>query len=150
MNVKPQQRNKIWTRDFVLICLANFFIFLGFQMTLPTIPLFVKDLGGSDQIVGLVVGVFTFSALIFRPYAGHALESRGRQFVYMVGLILFAFSVGSFAIVTSIVFLIIMRVVQGIGFGFATTATGTIATDIIPPHRRGEGMRSEERRVGKE
>src|SRR5690625_646948 len=33
-----------------------------------------------------------------------------------------------------------MRVVQGIGFGFSTTATGTIATDIIPPKRLGEGM----------
>src|SRR5690625_3607428 len=33
-----------------------------------------------------------------------------------------------------------MRVVQGIGWGFSTTATGTIATDLIPPKRRGEGM----------
>ena len=36
---------KIWTRDFLLICFANFFVFLGFQMTLPTIPLFVESLG---------------------------------------------------------------------------------------------------------
>ena len=35
-------KEKIWTRDFVLIIFANFFIFLGFQMTLPTIPLFVE------------------------------------------------------------------------------------------------------------
>lgn len=140
MDVSQKQPNKIWTRDFVLICLANFFIFLGFQMTLPTIPLFVKELGGSDQIIGLVVGVFTFSALLFRPYAGHSLESKGRRFVYMVGLGLFALSVGSFAFATSIAFLIMMRVVQGVGFGFSTTATGTIATDLIPPERRGEGM----------
>jgi len=134
------ERDKIWTRDFILICLANFFIFLGFQMTLPTIPLFVKDLGGSDQVVGIIVGVFTFSALLFRPYAGHVIESKGRRFVYLVGLSLFVFSVGSFAFIVSIAILIVMRVVQGIGFGFSTTATGTIATDIIPPHRRGEGM----------
>lgn len=131
---------KIWTRDFVLVCFANFFVFLGFQMTLPTIPLFVKELGGSDQIIGVIVGVFTFSALIFRPYAGHSLESKGRKFVYMFGLSVFIFSVGSFAFVTSIGFLLIMRIFQGIGFGFTTTATGTIATDIIPPARRGEGM----------
>src|SRR5690625_4235247 len=136
------ERDKIWTRDFILICLANFFIFLGFQMTLPTIPLFVKDLGGSDQVVGIIVGVFTFSALLFRPYAGHVIESKGRRFVYLVGLSLFVFSVGSFAFIVSIAILIVMRVVQGIGFGFSTTATGTIATDIIPPHRRGEVLGS--------
>lgn len=132
--------DKIWTRDFALICLANFFIFLGFQMTLPTLPLFVKELGGSDQYIGIIVGAFTFSALLFRPYAGHALETKGRRFVYMIGLSIFVLSVGSFAFVTSIVFLIIMRIVQGVGWGFSTTATGTIATDLIPPKRRGEGM----------
>ncbi|MGY0693377.1 MFS transporter [Virgibacillus sp. FSP13] len=132
--------DKIWTRDFVLVCLANFFIFLGFQMTLPTIPLFVKELGGSDQLIGIITGIFTFSALLLRPYAGHALESKGRQFVYMIGLAIFVLSVGSYAFVASIAFLFIMRMVQGVGWGFSTTATGTIATDIIPPKRRGEGM----------
>lgn len=132
--------DRIWTKDFALICMANFFIFLGFQMTLPTIPLFVQELGGSDQLIGLITGVFTFSALLFRPYAGHALESKGRQFVYMIGLGIFVLSVASYSIITSIGFLIVMRMVQGVGWGFSTTATGTIATDLIPPKRRGEGM----------
>jgi len=33
-----------------------------------------------------------------------------------------------------------MRIIQGVGWGFSTTASGTIATDLIPPRRRGEGM----------
>jgi MFS family permease len=132
--------NKIWTKDFTIICLSNFFIFLGFQMTLPTIPLFVNELGGNDQLIGLVVGLFTFSALLIRPYAGHALESKGRRFVYLIGLAIFVFSVGSFGLVASLYFLFIMRIVQGVGWGFSTTASGTIATDLIPAKRRGEGM----------
>ncbi|WP_373894119.1 MFS transporter [Virgibacillus sp. CBA3643] len=134
---KPE---RIWTRDFVFICLANFFVFLGFQMTLPTIPLFLKDLGGSDQLVGVVVGIFTFSALLFRPYAGHALESKGRAFVYMTGLAIFVISIGAYAFIASIALLFAIRIVQGVGWGFSTTAGGTIATDLIPPKRRGEGM----------
>jgi len=133
-------KEKIWTRDFILICLANFFIFFGFQMTLPTLPLFVKELGGSDQLIGVIVGIFTFSALVLRPYAGHALESKGRQFVYMTGLAIFVVSVGSFAFIGSIAILLIVRVLQGVGWGLSTTATGTIATDIIPASRRGEGF----------
>lgn len=131
---------KIWTRDFVIICLSNFFIFLGFQMTLPTIPLFVEELGGNDQLIGIVVGIFTFSALLLRPYAGHALESKGRRFVYLTGLGIFVLSVGSFGFVKSLIFLFIMRIIQGLGWGFSTTASGTIATDLIPAKRRGEGM----------
>jgi len=132
--------NRIFTRDFILIWTANFFIFLGFQMTLPTIPIFINELGGSDQIIGIIVGIFTFSALIFRPYAGHALETKGRGIVYLFGLSLFVVSVGTFGFITSIAVLILMRIIQGIGWGFSTTAAGTIATDLIPPKRRGEGM----------
>src|SRR5690625_4025190 len=127
MSSKSQTRtvsnpDKIWTRDFVLVCLANFFIFLGFQL------------------IGFVVGVFTFSALLFRPYAGQSLETKGRRFVYMLGLGIFVFSVGAMGFITGIGLLIIIRIVQGVGWGFSTTATGTIATDLIPPKRRGEGM----------
>ncbi|RJS60859.1 MFS transporter [Bacillus sp. PK3_68] len=132
--------DKIWTKDFILICLANFFIFLGFQMTLPTVPLFVEHLGGSEQSIGIITGIFTFSALLLRPYVGHALEKRGRQLIYMLGLAIFVFSVGSFGFAVSIAFLLALRIIQGIGWSFSTTATGTIATDLIPPKRRGEGM----------
>jgi MFS family permease len=131
---------KIWTRDFTLICISNFFIFLGFQMTLPTIPLFVEHLGGNEQLIGLVVGIFTFSALLIRPFAGHQLEIRGRRFVFLLGLAIFVLSVGTYGIISSLLFLFLFRMVQGIGWGFSTTASGTIATDLIPAKRRGEGM----------
>ncbi|KAB2333435.1 MFS transporter [Bacillus mesophilum] len=134
---KPE---KIWTKDFVFICLANFFVFLGFQMTLPTLPLFVEELGGNDQLIGIVVGIFTFSALLLRPYAGHALETKGRRYVYLIGLAIFVLSVGSFGFAASLTLLLAIRIIQGIGWGFSTTASGTIATDIIPAKRRGEGM----------
>ena len=134
---KPE---KIWTKDFIFICLANFFVFLGFQMTLPTLPLFVEELGGNDQLIGIVVGIFTFSALLLRPYAGHALETKGRRYVYLIGLAIFVLSVGSFGFAASLTLLLVIRIIQGIGWGFSTTASGTIATDIIPAKRRGEGM----------
>jgi len=141
MQAQPElKQEKIWTRDFVFICLANFFVFLGFQMTLPTIPLFVKELGGNDQLVGIIVGIFTFSALLLRPYAGHALESKGRGFVYITGLVIFVIFVGSYGFISSIALLFIVRIIQGMGWGFSTTAGGTVATDLVPPKRRGEGL----------
>lgn len=140
LNENTQPSTKIWTKDFTLVVFANFFIFLGFQMTLPTIPLFIEQLGGNDQIIGLVIGIFTFSALLIRPFAGHALESKGRAFVYLTGLAIFVLSVGSYAFAMTISFIFIMRIIQGVGWGLSTTASGTIATDLIPTKRRGEGL----------
>lgn len=133
-------KEKIWTRDFILICLANFFVFLGFQMTLPTIPLFVESLGGNDRLIGVVVGIFTFSALLIRPFAGQLLETKGRRFVFVAGLTIFILTIGVFGFTTSLILLFAIRVIQGIGWGYSTTASGTIATDLIPAKRRGEGM----------
>lgn len=109
-------------------------------MTLPTIPLFVEHLGGNDQLIGYVVGIFTFSSLLIRPLAGRTLETKGRGFVYLLGLSIFVLSVGTYGFLVGIFFLFMMRIVQGVGWGFSTTASGTIATDLIPPSRRGEGM----------
>lgn len=134
------KKEKIWTRDFVFICMANFLIFLGFQMTLPTISLYVKHLGGSDQLIGAVVGIFTFSALLIRPFAGKALETKGRRIVYFGGLIVFILTLASFGFMASIALLFMMRIIQGLGWGALTTATGTVASDLVPASRRGEGM----------
>ena len=133
-------KEKIWTRDFIFICIANFLVFLGFQMTLPTISLYVKHLGGSDQLIGVVVGIFTFSALLIRPFAGQALETKGRRIVYFGGLIVFILTLGTFGFLASIALLFFMRIIQGIGWGALTTATGTVASDLVPASRRGEGM----------
>ncbi|MEE3950549.1 MFS transporter [Peribacillus frigoritolerans] len=132
--------DKIWSRDFIMICLANMCIFMGFQMTMPTLPLFVEQLGGDDRLVGAVLGIFTFSALLVRPIAGRLLETKGRRIVFLAGLAIFALSVGSFGFMGSIGLLFMMRIVQGVGWGFSSTASGTIASDIIPAKRRGEGM----------
>lgn len=131
---------RIWTRDFILICLSNMFFFMGFQMLIPTLPLYVSQLSGNNTLVGLVVGIFTFSALLVRPWAGYAVESWGRKLVLLLGISLVALTVGSFALIGSVLFLFMMRILQGAGFGMSTTAAGTIATDLIPPRRRGEGM----------
>src|SRR5690606_8127225 len=75
-----------------------------------------------------------------RPYAGIAVDSKGRKLLYLLGLAIFVVSVGSYGFIHGILFLFIMRIIQGIGWGFSTTASGTIVTDLIPPRRRGEGM----------
>src|SRR5690606_8344391 len=94
----------------------------------------------NEQFIGFIIGIFTFSALIIRPFAGHWLETRGRKIVFLTGLSIFILSIGSYSIAAGMLFLFVMRIIQGIGWGLSTTATGTIVTDIIPASRRGEGI----------
>ena len=138
--IQSGQKVPLWTRDFILICLANLTIFLGFQMLLPTLPVYVKHLGGDEAMAGLVIGVFTISAVLIRPFVGMALDIYGRKVIYLVGLLIFLLSSLAYNWVPTVAMLLAIRFIHGFGWGAASTAGGTIATDVIPKQRLGEGM----------
>ena len=61
---------RLWTRSFILMILGTFFLFTAFYMLYPTLPLFIKQIGGNETHVGLSMGIFMLSAVVFRPVIG--------------------------------------------------------------------------------
>ncbi|MDF2722588.1 MAG: major facilitator family transporter, partial [Paenibacillus sp.] len=82
-------KQPLWTKPFITLTLSMFFLFTGFYLLVPTMPLFVKQLGGNESHVGLVMGLFTISAVAVRPFIGGLLDRAGRKQFVIVGLILF-------------------------------------------------------------
>lgn len=132
--------DRLWSKPFFLMTIGMLFLFTSFYLLVPTLPLFIKQLGGSESQIGLAVGMFTLSAVIFRPIVGGLLDRYGRRPFIVWGLLFFAFSMYLYGWVGSIVVLMALRVLHGASWAFSTTAVGTAITDIIPPSRRGEGM----------
>ena len=65
----PAKAERLVTRPFFLILLFAFMFFVGIGMTLPLLPVFVKDsLGGSDIAIGMVVAVQAVAAILVRPW----------------------------------------------------------------------------------
>ncbi|ASS77068.1 MFS transporter [Tumebacillus algifaecis] len=113
---------------------------MGFQMLIPTLPVYVSNMGGDQTQVGLVIGIFTISALLIRPFAGKWLDTVGRRKILLIGLVIYLLSVIGYYWAAAVAFVLLLRVVHGFGWGLTTTAYGTIVADIIPAQRRGEGM----------
>jgi MFS family permease len=109
-------------------------------MLLPTLPVYAKHLGGSDTAAGLVVGIFTFSAVIIRPFTGYFLDVYGRKGILLMGLLIFTASVLAYIWAPSLLILLVFRFIHGLGWGLTSTASSTVATDVIPKSRLGEGM----------
>lgn len=130
----------IFTRSFLMITIVNLFIFFSFQMILPTLPLYIHQLGGNDSVVGLVIGVFTITSLLTRPFAGLALDEIGRKPIIIAGLIILTICAFAYSLATSIGIIILIRLIHGMGWGFSSTAVSTFAAEIIPHQRFGEGM----------
>ncbi|MFD2923048.1 MFS transporter [Halobacillus naozhouensis] len=140
MEVTQKSEEKLWSFSFVTLILSTFMLFLGFQMLLPTLPVYVKDHGGDSTSVGLVIGMFTITALIIRPFAGSAADRMGRKPILFIGLIITILSISSYIFAITVFLLLMLRLIHGLGWGMSTTIYGTIASDIIPKSRRGEGM----------
>lgn len=132
---------KLWTKSFLLICLSNLFIFTSFYCLLPTLPLFITDvLKGDTKIVGYIFGIFALAAVLARPLAGYLLDAVGRKNILRLSLFLLTLAMIAYNMVTNLLLLFILRGIHGILWGFATTASGTTATDLVPALRRGEGI----------
>lgn len=130
----------IWTRNFIVISLVNLFVFFSFQMIFPVLPVYVKKLGGTDTLVGVVMGISTVSTVIVRPVTGLLLDNYGKKPVLMCGLVLFGAAVFGYGMVHLISLIIAIRLLHGVGWGFTGTSAATIASEIIPRKRFAEGM----------
>jgi predicted MFS family arabinose efflux permease len=136
-NQSPQ---KLWGRSFIFIMLANALLFMAFEMLLPTLPLFVSSLGGEASQIGLVTGVFMFSAILVRPFTAVLATRMDKKYLLIIGIVICAISTGAYYLSSGIWMILVFRVIHGIGFGLATTFFATMATENMPRERRGEGM----------
>ncbi|WP_285767982.1 MFS transporter [Peribacillus sp. SI8-4] len=136
MNHKP----KLWTKDFLIVSSANFFLFLTFYVLMVTLTIYTIDQFHASQAqAGLASSIFVLGAVLVRPIAGKKIDQIGRRKMLFGSLILFLLASIGYFMVNGLLLLLIDRLVHGFAFGLATTATGTIAADIIPNERRGEG-----------
>ncbi len=136
---------KLWTKNFVLIILINFFVFLNHLMVLSTFPLFIKNvLGSSDSVSGACVTLFCVIGVLARPFVGAMLDNGKRKSILIVGLIIMGLMPLGYlfasTVIVSLISAIIFRMAHGVALAFSNTSTSTIATDVIPKQRFGEGM----------
>src|SRR5215472_7133512 len=105
---------------------ATFLGFLGIGTVLPGIAPHIRhDLGGSDQTVGFVIGVFSFVALGCRFFSGPLADRRGRKTAFLAGLLSCALAGPASLGPLGLASMYFGRVLQG--FGEACLYTGAAA-----------------------
>lgn len=133
--------NKLWTRDFVFASIINFLINFGLYVTMVDVVDYATVvLGASMVLAGLASGAFILGALVARLGIGAQVEHLGTKRVLLVGLGTYAVALLANILVASIGGLVVLRILQGFGFGLASTSLGTIVAQIVPDARKGEGM----------
>lgn len=77
---------RLWTRNFVLIIVINFLVFMNHIMLLSTFPFYIESLGGSEALAGLAATLFSLVAVLCRPVVGWMLDNGKRRAILLIGL----------------------------------------------------------------
>jgi len=108
-------------------------------MIVPELPSFLSSLGGGEY-KGLIISLFTVTALVSRPFSGKLADRIGRKPVIMVGsLVCFVCSL-LYPWLTTVYGFLFLRLIHGFSTGFTPTGQTAYLGDVIPAARRGEAM----------
>ena len=133
--------DKLWTRSFLNICASNFLMFYAFYLVFPVLPLYIiEQFKVSSTITGLVLSTYMVGSLLCRPFAGYLVDTFSRKPLYLVTFALFTCVFAGYLVAITLSLLALTRLVHGLSFGLVTTASNTIAVDVLPSSRRGEGI----------
>ena len=141
MNSKLKtEKPPIWTKNFILLWIAGMFLATSYYVMLPVLPLYADSINLSATDIGVLVAVYTFSALLIRPMAGYIVDNYGRRMSYLLAVFIYSLLMGGYALVATMMGLILVRFIHGLSWGIYTTAGSTVSADLLPQERRGEGV----------
>ena len=131
----------LWTKDFTFAFVANFFMAFSFYLLLPTLPAhLIHTMRTSSSMAGVIMSAYVVAGLCFRPFAGFLIDRLPHRPLYVATFALFTlFFLLYFGAVSVWIFLG-LRILHGLVWGMIIPAGSTIAIDIVPPERRGEGI----------
>lgn len=106
-------------------------------MVLPELPSYLERMGGGEY-KGLIIALFTLTAMISRPFSGKLADKIGRVPVIMVGSVVCFICSLFYPILTTVSGFMLLRLVHGFSTGFTPTGTAAYISDVVPATRRGE------------
>jgi MFS family permease len=130
---------RVFSLQFWLLCLSSFLFFASFNMLIPELPTYLTSMGGAEY-KGSIIGLFTLTAGLSRPFSGRLTDRIGRVPVMAFGSLV-CFGCGLlYPVFATVMPFLLLRVVHGFSTGFKPTGTGSYIADIIPADRRGEAL----------
>ncbi len=98
---------------------ASTFLLYGGLAVLVYFSLFLKNLGLNNAQIGLIVSLFSWTALFARPVGGRIADSLSVRTLLILGAMIFAISFFGLAIVgKNVPFIVGLRIAAGLGFAW--------------------------------
>lgn len=136
-NPKP----KLWSLNYLNVCLANFLMACSFNLLMPSIPLYITEqMAVAQSKTGIVLASYAIALMFVRPFSGYLVDLYPRKKILLLAFSCYVFIFFGYFWATTVMLFILVRFLHGITWGLSTVSSSTLGIDVVPTERRAEGI----------
>ncbi|HEY8694159.1 MAG TPA: MFS transporter, partial [Chloroflexota bacterium] len=130
-------KDVIFTPTAAALWLVTFLGYAHQGLLQPIIPLYLKNLGHSELLIGFALAAFSATSFSLRPLIGYFTDDWSVVGVLALGVLILG--LGAAGLLVPVLWVIfVTNAVRGIGWAALNTAGATLLAHIAPPARRAE------------
>lgn len=132
---------KLWSLNFVNVCIANFLMACSFNLLMPSIPLYITEhLGVPQSQTGIVLASYAIALIFVRPFSGFLVDRFPRKRMLLIGFIGYVMVFFGYFWASTVLLFVLVRFMHGLTWGLSTVSSSTLTIDVVPSERRAEGV----------
>ena len=124
------------------LTITAFLQWMGATAIVPMLPVYVRHLGGTDALAGMVMASFFAAGVLSQYPMGRLADRIGRRPVLIAGLVTYGVASFSFLLPIDAWATVALRGLQGLGAGAATVAALAMISGSVAMERRGRAFAS--------
>jgi MFS family permease len=115
----------------------------GVVLLYPVLPVLASDLGVAEAQIGLAMAAFSAPGIVLAPLFGVLADLYGRRWLLVLGLTLFGAAGAAAALAPTYDWVLVWRVIQGVGVSALLPLTIVLISDLLPDEREihGQGVK---------
>ena len=128
---------RIITRTVLILSVVSLFADMASEMLYPVIPVYLKEIGFSVFLIGVLEGVVNFTAGISKGYFGKMSDEKGVRLPFVkLGYLLSSISKPLMAVFVFPVWIFFVRTIDRLGKGVRTAARDALLSQEATPQTK--------------
>ena len=124
----------------IILYVIVFFTATGLSNIVPALPLYAKELGANNFMIGGLISGFGLARALTNIPSGILADRINQKYLMQAGLFVVIISSIAAAFVNSYFLLLFCRNIEGVGSSFFMVSASTVLNSIAPPNKRGQIM----------
>jgi MFS family permease len=130
---------KIITRNVWILSIVSLFTDMASEMLYPVMPMYLRSIGFSIVLIGILEGVAEATAGLSKGYFGNLSDAIGKRLPFVqIGYAFSAISKPMMALLTYPIWVFFSRTIDRLGKGIRTGARDALLSDETTPQYKGQ------------